>query len=79
MTKDSDGNDNEKSKYDAAADLGAIKMNMYREKKYYGESTRRMAELRKLAAVKEKVLERMLDKSMEQKESSDKPHLTIVK
>lgn len=79
MNEDTDSNDNERSTYGAAADLGAIKLDMYRERKSYGEYARRMAELRKLAAVKERVLERLLDNSLEKAELQKKPHLTVVK
>jgi hypothetical protein len=78
MTNDIDGN-KEKSPYEAAADLGAIKMEIHRERKYYGEHTKRMAKLKKMAAVQEKVIHRMLDRSIAESDQPKRPHLTIVK
>ena len=80
MTKDMDSNDNkEKSSYEAAADLGAIKMEIHRERKYYGEHTQRMAKLKKLAELQEIVVHRMLDSSIEKSTQPKRPHLTVVK
>ena len=67
------------SPYEAAADLGAIKMEIYREKRYYGEHTKRMAELKRLAELQEMVVLRMLDKSVEEYNQPKRPHLTVVK
>ena len=78
MKKDIDDN-NDNSPYEAAADLGAIKMEMYREKKYYGEHTKRMAKLKKLAELQEIVVHRMLDNSIEESDQPKRPHLTVVK
>ena len=78
MTKDIDDN-KENSPYEAAADLGAIKMEMYRERKYYGDHTKRLAELKELAALQEKVVQRMLDRSIEEHDQPKRPHLTVVK
>ena len=64
---------------DAAADLGAIILDMEREKKYYGEHTKRMADLVKLADVQRRVVSRMLDNSIEKSNQPKRPHLTIVK
>ena len=63
----------------AAADLGAIILEMEREKKYYGEHTKRMAESTKLAEVQHRVMSRMLDRAIENTDQPKKPHLKIVK
>jgi len=55
---------------DAAADLGAIVLEMDHEKKYYGEHTKRMTDLMKLAEVQGRVVSRMLDNSIDK---SDPP------
>ena len=51
----------EKTLHETAADLGAIIFEIDREKKYYGENTQRMAELKKLAEVQERVVSKMMD------------------
>ena len=51
----------EKSLQETAADLGAINFEINREKKYCGENTPRMAELKKLAEVQERVVSKMMD------------------
>ena len=78
MKKDIDDN-NDISLHEAAADLGAIKMEIFRKKKYYGEHTKRMAELKKLAELQEMVVHRMLDKSVEEHNQPKRSHLTVVK
>ena len=69
----------DKSLQEAAADLGAIILEMEREEQYYGKHTKRLAELKKLAALQEKVVLRMLDKSIEKPDQPKRPHLTVVK
>ena len=64
---------------DSAADLGAIILEMSREKQYYGEHTRRMTELKKIAAVQEEVILRMLERSVAESDQPKRPHLTVVK
>ena len=64
---------------DCAADLGVIILEMEREKKYYGEHTRRMAELTKLAEVQQRVLSRALDRSLGDANEPKRPHLTVVR
>ena len=54
-------------------------MKIYREKKYYGEHTKRMAKLKKLAELQERIIHRMLDKSQEEHDQPKRPHLTVVK
>jgi hypothetical protein len=64
---------------DVAADLGAIILEMEREKKYYGEHTKRVEELKKLADVQDRVFTRTLARDIEKSTHPERPHLTIVK
>ena len=64
---------------DAAADLGAIILKMEYEKKYYGEHTKRMADLEKLAEVQRRVVSRMLGNRIDKSAPPKRPHLTVVK
>ena len=64
---------------DAAADLGALILDMEREKKYYGEHTKRMSDLMKLAEVQRRVVSKMLDNSIDKSDQPKRPHLTVVK
>ena len=54
-------------------------LEMEREEECYGKHTKRLAELKKLAALQEKVVHRMLDKSIEKSDQAKRPHLTVVK
>jgi hypothetical protein len=63
----------------SAADLGAMILEMKREGKYYGRHSRRLAELKKLAALQEKVVDRMLDISIEGHDRPKGPRLRVVK
>jgi hypothetical protein len=49
------------------------------EERYYGKHTRRMAELKKLAELQEKVVHRLLDRTVEELDQPKRPHLTVVK
>ena len=69
----------DKTLQETAADLGAIILEMEHEEKYYGKHTKRLTELKKLAALQENVIHRMLDKSIEKSHQPKRPHLTIVK
>ena len=69
----------DKTTYESAADMGAIIFEMKREKDHYGENTERMAELQKLAALQERIIRRMLDRSLEDSHQPKRPHLTVVK
>ena len=69
----------DKSLYQSAADMGAIIFEMKREKDHYGENTERMAEIQKLAALQERLIRRMLDRSLEESHQPKRPHLTVVK
>ena len=52
----------DKTLQETAADLGAIVLEMEREERYNGKHTRRMAELKKLADVQERVFSKMVDR-----------------
>ena len=69
----------DKTLEESGADLGAIILEMKREEEYYGKYTKRMAELKILTALQEKVVHRMLDNSIEGHEQPKRPHLTVVK
>jgi hypothetical protein len=45
----------DKTLQESAADLGALILEMEHEEKYYGSHSRRLAELKKLAALQERV------------------------
>ena len=64
---------------EAAAGLGATILEMELEERYYGKHTRRMAELKKLAELQEKVVHRLLDRTVEELDQPKRPHLTVVK
>ena len=69
----------DKTLQESAADLGAMIMEMEREEQFYGKHSKRLAELKELAALQEKVVHRMLDKSVEEHDQPKRPHLTVVK
>ena len=69
----------DKTLQESAADLGAIILEMEREEECYGKHTKRLAELKKLAELQERIIHRMLDKSIDESEQPKRPHLTIVK
>ena len=69
----------DKTLQESAADLGAMILEMEREEEVYGKHSKRLAELKELAALQEKVVHRMLDKSVEEHDQPKRPHLTIVK
>jgi hypothetical protein len=69
----------DKTLEESAADLGAMILEMEREEEYYGKHTKRMAELKKIAALQEKVVHRLLDSSIEKSDQPKRPHLTVVK
>ena len=63
---------------ESAADLGAIIVEMEREENYYRKHTRRLAELKRIAALQEIVVRRLLDRSIEKPGQPKGPHLTVV-
>ena len=67
----------EKTLQETAADLGAIILEIDREKKYYGENTQRMAELKKLAAIQERVVSKMMDRINDNTPQPKVPHLEV--
>ena len=69
----------ERPPQEAAADLGSLLLEIDREKKYYGEHTQRLTELKMLAEVQERVVSRMLDNSIVNKDQPKRPHLIVVK
>ena len=69
----------DKTLQESAADLGAIILEMEREEQIYGKHTKRLAKLRQLAELQEKVVHRMLDNSIEKSDQPKRPHLTVVK
>jgi len=64
---------------ESAADLSAVILEMKREKRYFGEHTRRMAALKKMAALQEKVITRILERSVEKPAHPQRPELKIIK
>jgi len=54
-------------------------LEMEREAEFFGMHTERMAELMRVRALQEKVVLRMLDRSIEGNEQPKRPHLTVVK
>jgi hypothetical protein len=69
----------DKTLQESAADLGAMILEMEREEECYGRHSKRLAELKELAALQEKVVLRMLDKSVEEHNQPKRPHLAVVK
>ena len=69
----------DKTLYESAADLGAIIFEMERQEKYYGKHTKRLAELKRIKALQETVIRRLLDNSIEKSDQPKRPHLTIIK
>ena len=69
----------DKTLHESAADLGAIILEMEHEEEHYGQHTKRLTELKKLAALQERIIHRMLDRGIENTDQPKKPHLTVVK
>jgi hypothetical protein len=69
----------EKTLRESAADLGAIILEMEREERYHGKHCSRLADLRQLAALQERVVDRMLDESVGGEERPKGPRLRVVK
>ena len=63
---------------ESAADPAVI-LEMTREKRHFGEHTRRMAALKKMATLQEKVITRILERSIEKPAYPKRPQLKIVK
>jgi hypothetical protein len=71
--------DKNRTLQESAADPGATILVIDQEKKFHGEHTRRMAELKMLADVQERVVSRMLERSIEKTDQPKVPHLRVVK
>jgi hypothetical protein len=69
----------DKTLYESAADLGAIIFEMEREHQYNGSHSKRLAELKRIKALQETVIHRLLDNSIEKPDQPKRPHLTVVK
>ena len=69
----------DKTLYESAADLGAIIFEMEREHQYNGAHSKRLAELKKIKALQETVIHRLLDNSIVKSDQPKRPHLTVVK
>ena len=67
----------EQTLQEAAADLGAIIFEIDREKKYYGENTQRMAELKKLAEIQGRAVSKMMDRINDNTHRPEVPHMEV--
>ena len=63
--------DHEKNLKGSSADPGAVILKM--------KHTKRMAEFTKQAAIQERVIRRVLERSLEEHNQPKKPHLTVIK
>ena len=63
---------------ESAADLGAMILEMEREEELHGAHSRRLAELKRVRALQEKVVMRMLDGSVDGSEPPKGPRLRVV-
>jgi hypothetical protein len=64
---------------DLVADPDGVILEMKAEQVHYGQHRRRMAELAQLAALEERILHRMLEKSVEEHGRPKRPQLKVVK
>lgn len=64
---------------ESASDLGAIIIETDRERQHFGEHTKRMAELKRLATLQKNVILRMLESSVEERDKPKRPHLKVIK
>ena len=85
MTKTPDTTDNRNGHFsqgtapeESAATPERVILEIKQEQRYRREHTRRMAELKKMAILHEKVIARMLESSIEKTTLATKPHLTLV-
>ena len=69
----------DKTLYESAADLGAIIFEMERENLHNGMHSKRLAELKRIKALQETVIHRLLEKSIDKSDQPKRPHLTVVK
>jgi hypothetical protein len=71
--------DQDKTLRESAADLSAMILEMEREEERCGRHSKRLAELKKLSALQEKVVLRMLDGCVEGDGPPKGPRLRVVK
>ena len=64
---------------ESTANPGAIILELKGEKRQYGEDSKRMAEIQKLATRQERLIRKILDRSLEASHQQKRPHLTVVK
>jgi hypothetical protein len=69
----------DKSLYESAADLGATILEMDREEEWHGAHSKRLAELKRVHALQERVVMRMLDGSIEKADPQKVLRLRVVK
>ena len=69
----------DKTLYESAADLGAMILEMEREEELNGKTAERLAELKRVRALQEKVVFRMLERSIEGDDRPKGPRLRVVK
>ena len=69
----------DKTLYESAADLGAMILEMEREEEFHDAHSKRLAELKRVRELQERIVMRMLDRSIEGSERPKGPHLTVVK
>ena len=62
-----------------SSNLNAIVLEMTREQQCFAKHTKRMKELKKMASLQERVIHRMLDKSIEEPAPPERPQLKLVK
>jgi len=64
---------------ESVSDLGTIIIEIDRERLHFGDHTRRMAELKRLATLQKNVILRMLESSIEERDQPMRPHLKVIK
>ena len=69
----------DKSLNESTADPGAIILEMEHAEQSSGRHNRRLTDLKKLAALRERIIHRMLDSSIDKSDLPKRPHLKIVK
>jgi hypothetical protein len=71
--------DQDKTLRESVADMGEMILEMEREEECCGKHSKRLAELKKLAALQERVVMRMLDGGIEENGRPKGPRLRVVK
>jgi len=62
-----------------ATNLNATVLEMTRELQCFAKHTKRMTELKRMASLQERVIHRMLDRSVEESAPPERPQLKLVK